>query len=127
MAFTATITETINIGGEQVSRTNSYTNSAETNIDEAVPTGQTVQIALVQDVDQTSIVYIVSDQDVELDFNVDQAGVPAISALAGVPYVWHTNNYFTDLLGTDITKLFVTNTSGTTANVKIRFLYDSTP
>lgn len=127
MSFTATITETISIGGLQVTSTNSYTDSAETKIDEAVPTASTVEIALVQDVTETALVYIVSDQDVEIDFNVDQAGVPAISAFAGVPYVWHTKSYFTDLLTADITKVFITNTSGTTANVQIRFLYDATP
>ena len=128
MSFTATITETIEIGGLQITQANSYTDSAETRIDEAVTDSQTdIPIALVQDVSETAIVYIVSDQAVTLEFNNSTTGVPEIVLLAGVPYVWHTNSYFTDLLATDITALFVTNASGSTANVKVRFLYDSTP
>lgn len=128
MSFSATLTETIDIGGLQVSQSNSYTDSAETRIDEAVTDSQTdYLIALVQDVSETAIVYIVSDQAVTLEFNNSTTGVPTIPLLAGVPYVWHANSYFTDLLATDITAVYVTNASGSTANIKIRFLYDSTP
>lgn len=128
MALTATITETINIGGAQISQTNSYTDEAVTIIDKAVADSSTdFEIALVQDVSETAIVYIVSDQVVTLEFNNSTTGVPEIPLLAGVPYVWHTNSYFTDLLATNITKVFVTNASGSVANVKIRFLYDATP
>ena len=128
MSFTATITETIDIGGLQVSQSNSYTDSAETRIDEAIADSTTDGvIALVQDVSETAIVYIVSDQAVTLEFNNSTTGVPEIVLVAGVPYVWHTNSYYTDLFATVITTLYVTNASGSTANVKIRFLYDSTP
>ena len=128
MAFTATITETIDIGGLQISQSNLYTDEAETRIDKAVADSSTdFLIALVQDVSETAIVYIVSDQAVTLEFNDSTTGVPTIVLKAGVPYVWYTDSYFTDLLATNITKVYVTNASGSTANVKIRFLYDATP
>ena len=128
MALTATVTEAINIGGVEVTRATVYTDEAATSIDKAVADAATnFLIALVQDVSETSVVYIVSDQVVTLEFNNSTTGEPEMVLVANVPYVWHTNSYLTDLLTTDITKLYVTNASGSTANVKIRFLYDATP
>lgn len=128
MAQTATVTEAINIGGVEVTRATVYTDEAATSIDKAVADAATnFLIALVQDVSETSVVYIVSDQVVTLEFNNSTTGEPTIVLVADVPYVWHTNSYLADLLTTDITKLYVTNASGSTANIKIRFLYDATP
>ena len=128
MALTATVTEAINIGGLDVTRATVYTDEASTAIDKAEATASTdFLIALVQDVSETTVVYIVSDQVVTLEFNNSTTGEPTIVLVADVPYIWHTNSYLTDLLTTDITKLYVTNTSGSTANIKIRFLYDATP
>lgn len=128
MSFTATVTERVTIGTSTIENINTYTDSAQLLIDEAVADSETdYEIALVMDVSEIATVYIVSDQAVTLEFNNSTTGVPEIVLVAGVPYMWHTNSYFTNLLATDITTLYVTNASGETANLQLRFIYDSTP
>lgn len=82
--------------------------------------------AMVLDVDQVKSIIMVSDQAVTLEFNDSTTGVPTIVLVANVPYVWTTNSYDSLILGTDITKVYITNASGSTANVKIRALIDPT-
>lgn len=50
-----------------------------------------------------------------------------VSLLANVPFVWHTGQYFSNVLLTDITRLHVSNSSGTDATFKLEAVYDSTP
>ena len=127
MSFTATITEKITIGTTTDEKSNVLTDSAQVLIDEAIPDASTdLLIALVMDVSKIAAVYIVSDKALTLEFNNATTGVPTIVLVPNVPYIWHTNSYHTNLLATDITALYATNASGATANLKIRFLYDST-
>lgn len=128
MAFTAKVTEIIDIGGTVESEVNSFTDSAELRIDEAIADAQTdVLIAMVLDVSAVKAFYMVCDQNVTAEFNNSTTGTPAISLLAGIPYVWHASAYDAFLLTVDVTQLFISNASGATANLKVRALYDSTP
>lgn len=128
MSFTATVTEKITIGTTTNEEINTFTDAAQILIDEAIPDSSTdLLIALVLDVSEIAAVFIVSDQALTLEFNNSTTGVPQIDLVAGVPYIWHANSYFTNLLTTDITALYATNASGSTANLKFRVVYDSTP
>lgn len=129
MSFNATTTEQITIDGEVVSSNNSFTDSAVLKITETVADGLTdEQISgAAIDVSEIAVLYILSDQDVTLETN--NAGAPAdtIALLAGVPLLWYSTSYYTNLLTTDVTAIFITNASGFAAKIKIRVLYDSTP
>lgn len=50
-----------------------------------------------------------------------------LTLVANVPYQWTTDSYDTFLLDTDVTKFYVTNSSGVSANLQIKALQDATP
>jgi hypothetical protein len=118
----------VTIGGVAYSKKNTFTDSAEVNITEDVATAETdKEVDLVMDVSEIAALYINSTQDVLLEVN-DGAGTGgSISLVADVPYVWHSSSYHTNLLGTDITAIFITNASGSTATIDMHFVYDATP
>lgn len=66
-------------------------------------------------------VILVSDQTVTLKFDSTGSPTPSIVLVANVPYVWNTDSYFTNILSTNITKVYITNASGTAANIVLRF------
>lgn len=128
MAFTHTLTKTVNAPEGQVSYSTGYTGSSVVAVDEAVANGATnLQINVAIDVSALKSIYIVSDQAVTLETNDSGTPDETISLLAGVPYEWQVGSYFTNLLETDITAIFITNASGATANVSLRALLDATP
>lgn len=93
-------------------------------------------IALVIDISQLQNFYIQSDQDVTLEFNNSTTGVPTIALKANVPFVWTREiaAYFDPAVTigaeapftSDITALYVTNASGSTAHVDAEWLVDVT-
>lgn len=85
------------------------------------------EILAAIDVSTVKSIYIVSDQDVTLETNDGGTPVDTISLKAGVPYAWHTDSYDTLQLTTDVTAFYITNASGSIANLKMRVLEDSTP
>ena len=84
-------------------------------------------VALAIDVSQIVALEIVSDQAVTLETNADDAtGGDTLVLVANLPYRWCTGFYDTCKLTENVAVLYVTNTSGATANIKIRCLYDPT-
>ncbi len=79
------------------------------------------------DVSLIKAIIIVSDQDVLMETNSGSTPDDTISLLADNPYIWYTGSYFTNLLATDVTALYFTNSSGAVATVEILVIYDSTP
>jgi hypothetical protein len=71
--------------------------------------------------------YLNSDQDVTFETNNGAAPVDTIALLADIPYIWHVNSYDSFLLGTDVTAIFITNASGSTASIDCVALYDASP
>ena len=103
------------------------TNESEFVLDVAVADSVTDGLhAMVLDVTQVKSIIITSDQAVTLEFNNSTTGVPTIVLVANMPYVWTTNSYDTLILTADVTALYITNASGSVANVKIRALIDPT-
>lgn len=116
-------------GGLSLSASNAYSGTGEANIlAESVPdstTDQQVNVAI--DVSAIQSVYILSDQALTVETNNGTTPDDTITLVANTPYIWHTGSYFTNLLTTDVTALFLTNASGSTATFDLRCVYDSTP
>ena len=78
-------------------------------------------------VSEIKAIIITADQAILLETH--DSGTPAdtISLVAGKAYVWYTGSYFTNKLATDITKIYLTNASGSAATVEMEAVYDPTP
>lgn len=127
MAFTHTIGRSWASGGLSLSSSKAYSASAEYNFTEAILAVADTEVACVLDVSEIKSVFIVCDEDIKMETNNGGAPDETIDLLADEPYVWHTDAYFANEFGVNITALFFTNTSGNTATVQFRCLVDSTP
>lgn len=125
------IIESIQDGADTVSSQNTpaATDGSLVSVTVSVATGETDKaVAFALDVGQCRSFYMVSDQDVTIETNaVDAAGGNTLALKANIPYVWYTNKYDTFKFTADIAVMYVTNSSGSTAAIKIRALYDATP
>lgn len=122
---------TLAVEGSGVSRSKeiSNTQAGVALIDgETVTTGQTdYQLNFDLDVSACKSFYLESDQNVTFETNNGSAPDDTISLVANEPYVWQTNSYDSFLLGTDVTSVFITNASGSTATIYCVALFDVTP
>ncbi len=83
-------------------------------------------------IDITELQYfcIKSDQPVTLEFNNSGAGVPVIVLVADVPFEEYgtgSAQYHVAKFTVDITTLYVTNASGSAANIEIIVVKNNTP
>jgi hypothetical protein len=122
---------TLSVSGSGVTREHTISN---TQAGVALIDGETVadaqtdyEINFDLDVSACKSFYLVSDQDVTFETNSGSAPADTISLRANEPYVWHANAYDSFLLGTDVTSVFITNASGSTATIYCVALYDATP
>lgn len=129
MAATHNLAQNWSGGGLSLSASNSYEGTGEANIvAESVPDSTTDQeITISIDVSAIQSIYIKSSTALTLETNNAGAPVDTIVLVADVPYIWYTGSYFTNLLTTDVTALFLTNASGSAATFELRCVYDSTP
>lgn len=80
------------------------------------------------DISQLQAIWLDSDQDVLLETNSGSAPDDSISLAANVPYIWMVGSPADLLLTADVpSTIYVTNASGATATVRIRYVLDSTP
>ncbi len=95
---------------------------------EAVATSETdYEINFDLDVSACKSFYLESDQDVTFETNSGSVPDNTISLKADKPYVWHVDAYDSFLLSVDVTSIFITNASGSTATIYCVALYDATP
>ena len=128
MAFDLTTAFEAIGGGKTLRHTKTYSGEGRVSIDQPVTDGLTdLEIAMTLDVSQVTAFYMVADQDMTVETNNAGAPVDTIVLKANVPYVWNSDTYDTFLLGTDVTKLFLTNGSGTDGTFKLEAVYDATP
>jgi len=129
MSASHTITETVNTGGRQLTKQNTFAADSAPNIYSAsIPDSSTdllVNIAL--DVDKVKSFYMVADQDITIETNDGATPDNTINLKAGVPYIWHENSYHSFLLTVDVTAFYVTNSSGQTATLDVEATMDCTP
>jgi hypothetical protein len=70
---------------------------------------------------------LISDQDVTIETNDGSAADDTITLEANVPLVWWDGCGHANPFSADVTSLFITNASGSSANVKGDFLWDAIP
>ena len=130
MAFTHTIGFSWAGGGLSLASSNAFSAAAEYNITETVADGITdAEVACVIDVSEIKSIYISSNLNLLLETNINDGSVDVLNLLANQPYIWHTGYLYTNILDTDITKLFLTNSTGggETATFELRCVLDPTP
>lgn len=128
MAISYTVTRKITTPSGTLTQSTAYSASASTELDETVADSQTdYQIAVAIDVSAVKAFWIESDQAVTVETNSGSSPTNTLTLVAGVPYVWNTDWYDTFKLTGDVTNIFVTNASGSTANIKLRVVQDATP
>jgi hypothetical protein len=105
-----------------------YTGSSKVSLDETVASGSTdLLINVAIDVSAVKSFILLSDQAVTIETNNGAAPDNTIVLVANVAYVWTTDSYDTFKLTVDVTKIYVTNASGSTATIKLEALVDATP
>jgi len=127
MSHSFQFTEKVVIGGESTSQLNTLTAGTRIAISEAMPIANDTLVALSVDVSQVKGVFILSDQDLLLETNSNNAaGGNSLSLKANIPYIWYTNKYDALKFTVDITALYVTNASAAVANLTLEILTDPT-
>lgn len=117
-------------GSRSIISTKEYTGGLAQELNEAVNDGATDQLIVIAiDVSAIKNIYIKADQDLTIETNNGTTPDDTINLKANVPYVFNAdiNSYFTNLLTTDVTALYVTNASGTDATLEMEVLTDPTP
>ena len=128
MSFSHVHTQNIEAGGASISGGGTYSGSSQVRVSETVVTGSTdFEIVVGLDVSAVKSIVIKSDKAVTLETNSGSAADDTIALKANVPYVWNTDSYDAFLLGTDVTSIFITNASGSTATITIDAIVDATP
>ena len=124
------VTKTVAASEGQVQQAVTYTASSTTGLDESIASNATnylINIAI--DVSEIESIYIYADQDLTIKTNSSGAPDNTINLNGGTPFEWQSDSYYTNLLTTDITKIYVTNASSpaTATTLYLRVLQDATP
>ncbi len=128
MAFTHTLTRAILSPEGGVSADVSKTGSISIGVDESIVTATTDGLLNIAfDKDDVKSIYILSDQAITIETNDGVSPGNTINLVANQPLVWQTGDYYTNKFTVDVTAFYITNTSGSTASLKIRILSDATP
>lgn len=129
MAFNQSITYETVSGGGLIRHSKNYTGGLRVSLDEPVADSITDQLHnLAIDVSEVVSCYIVASQDMLLETNADDAtGGNTLNLIGGVPYVWTEDSLDSFLLTLDVTKIYVTNASGSAGTIKLECVYDATP
>lgn len=116
MSFSHVLISQTNNQGRVVGSPQTFTGEGEANLDAVIPAESVdAQVAWSVDVSQIQSMILEASADMTLETNaIDATGGNTLNLLAGVPYVWHTGSYFTNVFALDITVLYVTSTAGGT-------------
>lgn len=81
------------------------------------------------DVSEMQVVYILSDQDILCEWNDAVGTQGSLSLKANVPFIEHldADQYHTAKMAVDVTDLYFTNSSGSTATISIGVIQNNTP
>ena len=128
MSFTHIIVSTWKSGNDELVKSETLTGSGEVRISEAIADSETdLEITFTLDQSAMQSFYMVSDQDIMVETNNGAAPTDTFTLLANIPLPWTSGRRSINPVTADITALFITNSSGSTANLEIRVLTDSTP
>lgn len=129
MSFSATISQTVVIGGKSISKSKTLSASATVGVEETVA-GDATDYNIVVALDQSEIgaLYITADQALTLETqDGTTADIDTIVLVADEPLVWYTGSLYTNLITADVTDINVTNASGTAATLQLYCIQDATP
>lgn len=128
MAVSATITMSSTGSGLNVTGSKAYSGGGRSTLDTTVADSVSDQLAVISiDVSVIQSIIILSTQNLTLETNSGGSPIDTIALKANVPYVWNTDQYFTNTLDTDVTAMYLTNASGSSADFKLECIYDDTP
>lgn len=114
--------------GSVITNGPTYTNDGHQSYTISIPDSTTdQQVVMTLDVSTLTSQVISCDQDITIETNNATTPVDTLAIKASEAYIWNTNSLDTNLLTTDVTAMYLTNSSGATANLEMRFLFDSTP
>jgi hypothetical protein len=128
MPFTSLVTWSVFASGVSVQSSREYSGGQQIAINEIIISGATNQlVSLALDVSQIQSLILVSSRNVTLKTNNATTPTNTINLVANVPYIWNIDSYDTNKLTADVTSLFVTNSSGADALLRISAVLDPTP
>ena len=128
MSFTHTIAKNWKGAGREILSSKKYTGNAQQSISESVPDSSSdFFVAFSCDVSEIKSIFILSAVDMTLETNDGATPIDTINLKAGIPYIWHTDSYFTNLLGTDVTALYLTTGSVGAGTFQLEVITDPTP
>ena len=108
--------------------TDTYTSDGEVNESFAVAASTTnYEVDIVIDVSQIKSMVLYSDQAVTIKTNSTGTATDTIVLAAKKQVVWTTDHLESKPLSGDVTKMYITNSNSTAANVIVSFLVDYTP
>ena len=129
MTVTHTIEKNWKGAGREIKTSKNYTSDASQTISGvSVPDSSAdffVEIAI--DVSEIKSIFILSDVDMTLETNDGATPIDTINLKAGIPYIWHTDSYFTNILDTDVTGLYLTTGSVGVGTFELEVVTDPTP
>ena len=126
MTFYHNVQSTVYATGLNVQTSKQYAGDVEAVIDVTVPASAVHQEIIVAiDVSAVQSILIKASNNATVKTNSSGSPADTITLDAGVPYVWNTDSYETFELGTDVTKIFVTNSAGTDMTFQLMVLSDT--
>lgn len=127
MAISHVLTLNWSRNGETISQQVTVTSDGEDNRDIVLAGNATnVLVAMVIDVSQLQEIYILSDYDCVLKTNSSGSPDQTLNIAGGKPFMWVTGSGITNPLTTDVTSVYLTNSSANSNTVRIRSSIDST-
>jgi hypothetical protein len=126
MAFSHTLIRNVTAGGNTVNTQKTYSADARVSISDTVANGATDDEAVVV-IDSSRVIslFMNSTQNMTVESDSGTSPTNTIELKANVPYIWNTDDYNTNIFYTDITNLYRTNVSGSSATFSLEVIYDA--
>jgi len=120
MALSHQVQFSISDGALRINAAATVNPTASSSVDETVATGATNELITVA-VESTALKMFVlsSDQDVTIKTNSSGSPQETFTMKANKPLVWMDGSPSASPIAGDVTALYVTNASGSTANIKM--------
>ena len=129
MAFTQHLTRRWEGVGRQIEVRQSFSGDGELSPREvSIPDSTSdMLVNLAVDVDKLKYIFLLSDQDLTFETNDAESPDDTINLKANNPYIWYDGSYDALKLTEDVTGVYLSNSSGATATLKIEGVEDATP
>lgn len=128
MSFLHTIRMGWGNGARSLDGNKNYSGGHQVSLDEDFAADASdLELTIAIDVSEIKAIFMVSDQDVQVETNDGAAPDDTIDLVANVPYIWTTDSYDSCLLTVDITALFLTQLAATAGTLKLECVVDPTP